>query len=97
MSNHRKRKTERGVNDFDALLSAMKSIKLNNVSIRKAAAANDIPERSLNRYKMKFDEQVENIKDHNDEELLQILRGIASYKNCAVHMVGIEHECCFVS
>lgn len=92
MSNHRKRKTEHGIKDIDALLSAIKSIKINNVSIRKAAAANNINDRSLTRYKKKFESHVENIMDHSDDELLQILRGIASYQNCAVHQVCLIHE-----
>lgn len=87
MSNHRKRKTEHGVTDFDALLSAIKAIKINNVPILRAALANNIPERSLNRYKKKFEEQVENIKDYGDEQLLEILQNIASYKK--VSMVGV--------
>ena len=80
---YRPRKSDRGVSDFDALLNAIKSIKISNVSIRQAAATNEIPYRSLARYKLKFDEVVEDIHDQSDEQLLNVLRDIASYKNVA--------------
>lgn len=89
--------TEHDDFDFSALLNAIKSIAINNVSIRKAAAANGIPDRSLTRYKKKFDVKVKDIKAYNDKELLGILHGIASYKNVsAAQMVYFLSTCfCF--
>lgn len=96
MASRRARKTEHGVTDFDALLTAIKLIKIGNISIRKAAASNGIPDKSLTRYTKKFDQQVEDIKNHNDEELLEILRGIASYKTLSTSkMVDNDEECIF--
>lgn len=69
--------------DFVTLLNAIKSIKINKVSVSSAAAANGIPERSLNRYSKKFDEKVADITAYSDEHLLQILQSIASYKAVA--------------
>lgn len=75
--------------DFDALLNAIKSIKIHKNSIRKAGAANNINFISLSRYVKKFDQKVADIKDISDEELKQVLRGIASYGNvAAAHSVG---------
>lgn len=74
------KKDEKKDFDFDAVLNAIKSIKINHVSIRKAAAANGIPDRSLTRYSQKFDAHVKDINDYKDEQLLEIIRGIASYK-----------------
>lgn len=85
---NRKRKTDRGVTDYEALLNAIKAIKINKDSVTRAGEANYIPGRSMRRYSTKFDEKVANIADHSDEELLQILRGIASYDNCAVSKVS---------
>lgn len=86
----RKRTTEQGISDFDALLNAIKCIKIGESSIRKAGLTNNIPDRSLSRYLKKFNEKVEDITGYTDEQLLQILRGIASYKNvAAAHSVVV--------
>lgn len=91
MACRRQRKTEHGVTDFDALLEAIKSIKINGISIRKAAAANNIPQKSMCRYVKKFDERVDDINGYSDDQLLPILRGIASYEN-----VGAAQQVCLL-
>lgn len=59
MTNRKARKTDHGVKDFDELLEAIKSIKIEpKVSIRKAAASIGIPYQNLSRYVKKFENEV---------------------------------------
>lgn len=94
MTSRRSRKTDRGVKDFGELLDAIKSIKIEpKTSIRKAAASIGIPFQSLSRYVSKFDEQVPDITAVPDNDLLAIVRQIASYKNVGTaQMVKFEHK-----
>lgn len=79
MASRKKRKTEHGVSDHDALLAALKDIRINNTSVKKSAATFNINRISLGRYLKKFNDQVPDLEKLNDEQLLKIVRKIASY------------------
>lgn len=79
MASRRPRKSDRGVTDYNALLRAIKDIKVENKSIRSTASAFKIDKSSLSRYVTKFDKIVSNINDVSDADLLEIVQSIASY------------------
>jgi len=55
MAARRPRKTDRSIKDFQALLNAMKAIKIDKKSRKSTAQAYNINMRSLGRYVQKFD------------------------------------------
>lgn len=79
MAARRPRTTDRGVKDFNALLDAIKAIKVENTSKTSTAKAHNIDMRSLSRYIKKFDAVVPDINAVTDDELLKVVREIASY------------------
>lgn len=79
MASRRPRKSDRGVTDYNALLSAIKDIKVEKKSIRSTASAFKIDKSSLSRYVTKFDKIVSNIEDVSDADLLEIVHSIAFY------------------
>lgn len=81
MAARRPRKSDRGVKDFVSLLNAIKSIKIEKKSIRKASVAYELPLKSLARYIQKFDAEVPDISKESDQKLLEIVQRIASYAN----------------
>lgn len=74
-----KRKTDHGVSDFDALMRAIKEIKVNNKPITTVARAYNIPKSSMFRYIQKLDAIVPDITELDDEELRSKIHEIASY------------------
>lgn len=83
-ASRRERKTEHGVSDFDALVKALKAIKIEKQSIRSTASDYGIDKSSLSRYVTKFDKELRDknlkqITDVSDAELMTIVRRIASY------------------
>lgn len=74
-----KRKTDRGVSDFDALLIAIKEIKLNKKSIRSTAMKYNIPKSSLARYIRKINAEIHDISLFDDDELMKVVRRAAAY------------------
>ena len=55
VANRRQRKTAHGISDFDALVNAMKAIKIENKSIRSTGRDYNIDKSSLLRYVKKLD------------------------------------------
>ncbi|XP_031637668.1 uncharacterized protein LOC116350086 [Contarinia nasturtii] len=92
MANRRERKTDHGVSDFDALLNAIKAIKIEKKRIRPTARAYSISKTSLTRYVEKLDKEVADISKLSDVELLAILRRIASYATPKLVFNGEEGE-----
>lgn len=81
MATRRKRKTSRGVSDYDELLDAIKDIKLYKKSVKSTATAHNIKRTSLLRYIAKFDAEVPEIENVDDAGLLKE-RGCRSKKDC---------------
>ena len=79
MAARRSRKSEHGIKDFEALLDAIKAIKISNKSRKSTAKAYNIDMRSLGRYVRKFDAAVPDITAVTDDELLEVVHQIASY------------------
>ena len=80
MAARRMRKTERGITDHDALLAAIRSIIINNVSASRAEKALNINVKSFNRYVSAFRAEVPDITALSDDELLNVVRRIATYE-----------------
>lgn len=78
MTSRKPRKTDRGLKDFEALLNAIRSIKIDKKSVISAATAYDIKRTSLTRYIAKFDEVVPDISVVPDDELLKIVQRIST-------------------
>lgn len=74
-----KRKTDQGVSDFDALMRAIKEIKVNKKPITTVARAYNVPKSSMFRYIKKLDAIVPDIAELDDDELTSKIREIASY------------------
>lgn len=79
MASRRPRKTNHGIADYNALLITIKDIIINKVPVRAGSRENNINQTSLRRYLKKFQQEVPDISAHGDEELLRIVRRIASY------------------
>lgn len=78
-----KRTTDRanrkiGVTDFDALLKAIKEIKIDNKSLRATCKAYNIPRTSMSRYVGKLDAKFPDISAVNDAALIKELRSMTS-------------------
>ena len=73
MANRRKRSTEHGITDYDALFNAIKDIIINKRSKKSTAAAYKINRTSLLRYVAKFTAEVPDILAVSDDELLKVV------------------------
>lgn len=80
MAARRQRTSDRGVKDFDALVTAVKAIKIAKQHLRPVATRYGIPKSSLGRYISKFDEQVEDITVLDDDQIKNVLRKIAAFQ-----------------
>lgn len=80
MAARRSRSTERGISNYEELLDAIKEIKVKKKSVQSTAKFYNIDRKSLGRYVKKFDLEVPDITQVDDEALLKILRRIASYQ-----------------
>jgi len=74
MASRRKRSTEHGITDCDALLNAIKDIIINKRSKKSTAATYKINRTSLLRYVAKFTAEVPDILTVSDDELLKVVR-----------------------
>lgn len=79
MSSKYNRKTTHGISDFDALQNAIKAIVIDKKSIQSTAKAYNISRRSLGRYIKKFKAAVPDIAGVPDDDLMIVVRRIASY------------------
>lgn len=79
MTSRKPRKTDHGVNDLEALLNAVKAIKIDKKGLRATATAYKIPKSSLSRYIEKVDKEIPDIGAVDDEQLSTVLQDIASY------------------
>lgn len=77
----RKRITERGCTDFDALLKAIRAVKIDKKSKKSVSKEYNIPKTSMLRYQIKLDAKFPDISTVDDAELLKVLRGIAGYSS----------------
>lgn len=84
MPNVYKRKTDRGIQDYDALVKAIKEIMIDKRSIRSVAAAYNIVPASLNRYVTKIRGSGCDVASMSDDVLKSLARNVASYKNTNV-------------
>lgn len=75
----RKRKTNNGIDDVSVLMQAITDIEIGHKTIRATARSYSIPKSSLHRYIGKLHDKVPDIANIADEDLLNILRDIASY------------------
>lgn len=73
------RKSDRGITDWNALVAAIKKVKLDNKSIRSTAKAHNIPKSSLARYIQKVNDTMEDISTIDGEALLKLVKSVASY------------------
>ena len=84
MASRRPRKTDRGVKDFEAVLDAIVSVKIKKKSLRSVANAFNLPRTTLLRHLNAFDAEIPDITKVSSEQLLEIVRRIASpYANTA--------------
>lgn len=90
MASRHSRKTQRGVIDHEALLDAIKSVNINKVSMRTAAAVNNLKLTSFHRHVAKFNAEVPDISAVPNDQLLEIVRRIGSYSN-----TGLAHSVCY--
>ena len=79
-----KRKTDRGIKDFDKLEKAIKEIILEGKSIRSTANAYNIPFKSLARYIIKVRNKINDVSTVTENELVHAMRGVASYREHTV-------------
>lgn len=79
MTSNYNRKTTRGISDYDALLNAIKAIIVDKRSIQSTAKTYDIKRQSLSRYVKKFNAAVPDIAGVPDDDLMIVVRRIASY------------------
>lgn len=77
MSAKKGKKSEDSV-DFDAIVRAIKAIKIEQKSVRSVALAHGIPKSSLHRYMGKVNEKYADISQVNDEQLMNCVRGITA-------------------
>lgn len=98
----RPRKTNHGVKDFQALLHAIKCVKIHTKSVNSAAKAFNLNRISLGRYLVKFDAEVPDITKVSDDKLLEIVRRIGSYANtaqahtvCGILMISVHFSIFF--
>lgn len=75
----RARKTDHGITDFDALLKAIKEVKVDKNPIKRTARTYNIPSSSFLRYIKKFDDEVPDITQVSDDVLMKIVKKVASY------------------
>ncbi|KAL1516835.1 hypothetical protein ABEB36_000682 [Hypothenemus hampei] len=83
------RKTDHGITNFNALVAAIKDVKLANKSIRSTAKSYNIPKSSLARYIQKASVEIEDISAVDDDELLKLVKRVASY---ATPFMVFSHE-----
>lgn len=74
MSSKKAKKTETKTIDYDALVNALKAIKISKQSIRVAAAAFGMSKTSLARYVQKFDKEGKDIANMTDAEIDALVR-----------------------
>lgn len=79
MASRRPRKTDRGIMDYDALLNAIKAHIIEKKSKKSTANQFNISMRSFGRYLDKFKAEVPDITLVSDDDLLKVVRRIASY------------------
>lgn len=73
------RKTDHGNVDEDALIAALKAVKLANQSIRASALAFQIPRSTLQRHIDRFDETENDIITMTDAQLLDFVQNRQTY------------------
>lgn len=75
----RPRKTEHGISDFEALMKAIKQVKVDKKSKQSTAREYNIPRSSLVRYIAKLDATIPDITQVSDVELMKAIKAVASY------------------
>lgn len=79
MPQNYKRKTGRGVKDVNALLQAIKKVKIDGAKPIPVAREYNIPKSSFVTYLAKFNRRVTDISDLTDDQLLNEIKNISSY------------------
>lgn len=94
------RKTNHGINDHEALLRAVKEIKIDKKSIRSVCSKYGVSKTSMLRYLNRLDEQFDDISVVDKSELMDVLKlssRVGSYKQvnllpiCLHFFQWIEH------
>lgn len=90
MTSNYNRKTTRGISNYEALLSAIRAIIVDK--LQSTAKTYDIKRQSLSRYVKKFNTAVPDISGVPDDDLMIVVRRIASYAThkmvCSIFMTS---------
>lgn len=74
MSSRKSKTTETKTIDYDAIVNALKAVKISKRSIRDAAAAYGLSKSTLGRYVKNFDEEGQDIANLTDAQLDDLVR-----------------------